>query len=75
MACYGDLDYERLTKGGFGLGVGLFALGVLGLVLLQPLVGPFPGWEEQLLVDSEALGIVVAFLSVLLFGIGLPLTE
>ena len=75
MARYGDLDYGRLTKGGFGFGVGLFALGVLGLFLAQPLVGPFPGWEEQLLIDSEALGIAVAFLSVLLFGIVLPLTE
>lgn len=75
MGRYGKLDYPKLTKYGFGLGVGLFCFGALG-ALLGPLVfGSLPGWEAALFVDSEAVGILVAFLSVLLFGIVLPLTE
>lgn len=75
MARYGDLDYGWLTKYGFGLGVALFVLGALGAVVGPALFGPLPGWEETLFTDSEIAGIVIAFLSVMLFGIVLPLTE
>jgi len=75
MARYGDLDYGRFTKGGFGLGIALFALGIAGSMVVPSVFGTVPGWESGLFVDSEAVGIVVAFLSVLLFGIALPLTE
>jgi hypothetical protein len=75
MARYGDLDYVRLTKAGFGLGVSLFAIGVLGAVAGPMLFGPLPGWEKTLLAESEVAGIVIAFSSVALFGIVLPLTE
>lgn len=75
MARYGDLDYGWLTKHGFGLGVCLFALGVAGSVAGPALFGPLPGWEQTLLADSEIAGILIAFLSVMLFGIVLPLTE
>ena len=75
MARYGDLDYGWLTKHGFGFGVALFVLGALGSIAGPALFGPLPGWETTLLTDSEIIGIVVAFLSVMLFGIVLPLTE
>jgi hypothetical protein len=75
MARYGDLDYGWLTKHGFGLGVALFALGVVGAVAGPALFGPLPGWEQTLFADSEIAGILIAFLSVMLFGIVLPLTE
>ena len=75
MGRYGELDYGRLTKYGFGLGVFLFVLGVAGAFLGPAVFGPLPGWEEALFVESEATGIIVAFLSVVLFGIVLPLTE
>ena len=75
MARYGNLDYPKLTKRGFGLGLGLFCFGVCG-ALFGPLVfGPLPAWEETLFVESEAAGIAIAFLSIILFGIVLPLTE
>ena len=75
MARYGDLDYGWLTKYGFGLGVTLFVLGALGAIAGPALFGPLPGWEETLFTDSEIAGIVIAFLSVMFFGIVLPLTE
>jgi hypothetical protein len=75
MARYGDLDYGRLTKRGFGLGVALFALGVAGAAAGPALFGPLPSWEQTLFADSEIAGIIIAFLSVVLFGVVLPLTE
>jgi hypothetical protein len=75
MARYGDLDYGWLTKYGFGLGVALFVLGALGSIAGTALFGSLPGWEAILFTDSEVVGIVVAFLSVMIFGIALPLTE
>lgn len=75
MARYGDLNYGWLTKHGFGLGVVLFVVGVCGAVFGPAVFGPLPGWEKTLFVESEAVGILIAFLSVLVFGIILPLTE
>ncbi|UOO94929.1 hypothetical protein MUK72_13270 [Halococcus dombrowskii] len=75
MARYGDLNYGWLTKHGFGLGVALFVLGALGSIAGPALFGPLPGWEATLFTDSEVAGIVIAFFSVMFFGIVLPLTE
>ena len=75
MARYGDLDYARLTKAGFALGVCLFALGAVGSALGPAMVGPLPNWERTLLVEGEVAGILIAFVSVFGFGIVLPLTE
>lgn len=75
MGRYGDLDYAWLTKSGFKLGVFLFVVGVAGTFLGPAVAGPLPGWEETLFVESEAVGILIAFFSVLVFGIVLPLTE
>ena len=75
MARYGDLDYAWLTKRGFGLGVFLFFVGVVGSVFGPALFGPLPDWEMALFAESEAAGILIAFFSVLVFGIVLPLTE
>ncbi|WP_049900334.1 DUF7860 family protein [Halococcus agarilyticus] len=75
MGRYGDLNYARLTKTGFALGVGLFALGVAGSAIGPAIAGPLPGWERTLLVEGEVAGILVAFVSVFGFGIVLPLTE
>ena len=72
---YGDLDYPKLTKGGFGLGVVLLAVGALGELALPAVVGPLPGWEEMLFFDLEVIGVALALLSPFVFGIALPLTE
>ncbi|MCL9812304.1 hypothetical protein [Natranaeroarchaeum aerophilus] len=73
---YGDLDYPTLTKYGFFLGLGMFLVGVVGELLLAGIVlSDVPGWVHTLFFDMEALGVVVAFLSVVVFGIVLPLTE
>jgi hypothetical protein len=75
MTRYGGLNYGWLTKHGFGFGIALFGFGVLGTVFVPAVFGPLPGWEETLFIESEAAGILVAFLSVVVFGIILPLTE
>ena len=75
MARYGDLDYPRLTKVGFLLGLGLFVLGAGGEVVGHALYGSLPAWENTLFVTSEGVGLVVGFFSPIVFGILLPLTE
>ncbi|AEH36789.1 DUF7860 family protein [Halopiger xanaduensis] len=72
---YGDLDYPFLTKAGFLFGVGLLALGAAAELIGHAVVGELPGWEDRLFTYSEALGILIAFFSVWIFGIYLPLTE
>ncbi|WP_101295212.1 DUF7860 family protein [Halegenticoccus soli] len=72
---YGNLDYPRLTKTGFGLGVALFVVGVLGQVVGHAVLQPIPAWEETLFFDLEVLGILIGLLSPLVFGLALPLTE
>lgn len=70
-----QMDHATLAKRGFLLGVGLFALGVLGELLAPVLVGPLPGWGDMLLTDMEGLGILLGLFSPLVFGIILPLIE
>lgn len=72
---YGDLDYSRLTKLGFGLGVGLFVVGALGELGLHAAGLTVPAWEQTLLFDAEVVGVALALLSPVVFGIVLPLTE
>jgi hypothetical protein len=74
MGRYGSLDYPRLAKRSFLAGLCLFVVGLLGQTALPGLFGA-PPWSETLLLDLEALGLVVAFLSPFVFGVFLPLTE
>lgn len=75
MGRYGDLNYARLTKTGFLLGITLFIVGAGGELILHTLLSDVPAWEATLLFDLEAIGIVIAFFSPFIFGIFLPLTE
>ncbi|WP_435159644.1 hypothetical protein [Haladaptatus sp. DFWS20] len=75
MGRYGKLDYPKLTKTGFLLGVALVAIGALGEIVGSALFGPLPGWENMLFTDLEILGILLGLLSPFVFGIFLPLTE
>jgi hypothetical protein len=69
------MDYASVTKRGFLLGLALFAIGVGGELLGRALLGGLPGWGSMLLVDMEALGILLCLLVPFVFGILLPLTE
>ena len=75
MGRYGKLDYTKLTKMGFLLGVALVAVGALGELIGTSLYGSLPGWENMLFTDLEILGILLGLLSPFVFGIFLPLTE
>lgn len=71
---YGDLKYGRLTKTGVLFGAVLFAVGALSEYGLQTL-GGVPSTLESVFLGMEFLGPSLALLSVILFGIVLPLTE
>lgn len=72
---YGDIDSVSLTKRGFALGLTLFLVGAIGELLGHGVLGGIPAWENTLLFEMEVLGILVAFLSVAVFGVVVPLTE
>ncbi|MFB6183062.1 MAG: hypothetical protein ABEI96_00770 [Haloarculaceae archaeon] len=75
MSRTASYDHATLTKGSFLFGVGLFALGGLGGFVAQTYFGPQATGLSTLLVDAEAVGIAIALLAPLLFGIVLPLVE
>lgn len=75
MGRYGDLDYPKLARRGFLLGVALLAVGVLGEFVGPLIIGSLPGQLHTLFIDLEALGILVGLFAPLTFGIALPLTE
>ncbi|MFB6107571.1 MAG: hypothetical protein ABEJ82_01865 [Haloplanus sp.] len=72
---YGNLDYSTFTKGGFLVGVVLFAVGAVGALGAHAIGLQLPAWEASLLWDAEVVGILLALLTPLVFGILLPLTE
>jgi hydrogenase/urease accessory protein HupE len=69
------MDHAKRAKQGFLLGVGLFAVGALGEIVGHALYAELPGWEQTLLFNAEAVGILLALLAPLVFGVVLPLTE
>lgn len=75
MSQYHGVDHATFAKRGFLLGVALFAVGVGGEVGGRALLGTLPALVNTLLVDMEAIGILLALFSPLVFGIVLPLVE
>jgi len=71
---YGDLEYGRLTKTGVVAGAALFVAGALAEYGLQA-TGNVTPTLESVFLSMEFLGPAVALLSVILFGVALPLTE
>ncbi|MFT4910802.1 MAG: hypothetical protein ACI9TI_001979 [Natronomonas sp.] len=70
-----EIDYPKITKRSFALGLALFCIGGLGQGLVRTLGVQLPAWELTLLFDLEVLGIGIFLLSPIVFGILLPLTE
>ena len=75
MGQYRGMDHAALAKRGFLLVVTLFVVGVVGEVGGHALLGTLPDLVNTLLVDMEAVGILLALFSPLVFGIVLPLVE
>lgn len=75
MGRYGNIDYPTVTKRAFLLGATLFLVGGLGELVGHALFGSLPGWEETLLLNAEILGVLIAVVAPIVFGIVLPLTE
>lgn len=70
-----SVDHATYAKRGFLFGAGLFAVGALGETVGHAVLGTLPAWNDALLTNMEAFGIVIALLAPLVFGIVLPLTE
>jgi hypothetical protein len=75
MAQTRSLDYPKLTKQSFLLGITLLVVGAVGEFVGHTYFAPMPAWEATLFLDMEALGVVIALLSPFVFGIALPLIE
>lgn len=75
MGRYGNIDYPTVTKRAFLLGVGLFLVGAVGEIVGHAVFGPLPGWEQTLLLNAEIVGVLIAVVAPIVFGIVLPLTE
>ena len=75
MGRYGNIDYPTVNKRAFLLGVGLFLVGLVGELVGHAYFAPLPAWEQTVLVSAEGLGVLIALLAPIIFGIVLPLTE
>lgn len=71
---YGDADYGRMTKGGALVGGGLFAAGALAEYGLHA-TGGATETLNTVFLTMEFLGPVIALISVVVFGVVMPLTE
>lgn len=75
MGRYGSLEYERLTKYDFLLGVGLLVIGGGGELIGHALFGQLPSLESTLFFDLEVAGTAMMLIVPFVLGIALPLTE
>lgn len=51
----------------------MFALGVVGQLVVPRIQGTLPEWELSLFVWVSVAGVLIALLSVFLFGVAIPL--
>lgn len=75
MARYGDLDYSRLTKLGFLLGLAFLLTGATGEWAIHAADAPLPAWGDTLFFDLEVVGVLLVLFVPVVFGVVLPLTE
>ncbi|WP_436934851.1 DUF7860 family protein [Halovenus marina] len=75
MNHHGTVDYAKMTKSGFALGLALFVIGAVGGILGHTILSPIPDWENTLFLYSEGIGILVGFFSIWIFGVFLPLVK
>jgi len=75
MSRYGSVDYARWAKASFISGVGLLLVGAAAESILVETQRAVPTWSHTLFVDAEILGVLIALILPIVFGIVLPLTE
>lgn len=69
-----NLDYADIAKKGFLLGVGLFAIGTVGVVAGHAFL-TLPAIVEQLFLGMEVTGVLIGLVVPIVFGAVLPLVE
>lgn len=72
---YGSIDYARIAKTGFLLGVALLLIGFLGEYIAHTALTTVPEWELRLFFWLEVIGVAIGFFVPLIYGLILPLTE
>lgn len=75
MGQHQRLAYSQYARGGFALGVIVFAVGILGHALGPSVFGSLPEWEVTLFTLMEFGGIGLALCSPIVFAVVLPLIE
>lgn len=75
MGRYGTMNYVRLAKLGFAIGLTLFCTGAIGELILHSMWAEPPANVDQMLFWMEALGLIIGLFSPIIFGIFMPLTE
>lgn len=75
MRQHGHLDYERWAKWGFIIGLTFFIIGASGEWAVHSWMSQAPAWEDTLFFDLEVVGLIMFFLSPIIFGIFAPLLE
>lgn len=70
-----NLDYARITKQGFLLGVALFALGTVGEIGGHAVLASMPAGADQLFFGMEVTGVLLGLFVPMVFGVALPLVE
>lgn len=72
---YGTIDYPAYAKGGFLLGLAMFAIAVLSELVIHLGDVQVAAWTATLLLDAGLAGIAVMLLAPIIFGVVMPLTE
>lgn len=69
------MDHARIAKTGFGGGLAMFVIGVVGEVAGYAVPASTPPTAEHGLVAMEVLGVLVDFFVPVVSGADLPPTE
>ena len=72
---YGNLDYSAYAKGGFLIGLAMFAVAAIGEVVIHVGNVQIATWIGTVLLDTGLAGILVMLLAPIIFGVIMPLTE
>lgn len=72
---YGNIDYSTYTKGGFLVGLALFAIAALSEIVIHLGNLQIQSGLSTLLLDAGLTGILVMVAAPIVFGVIMPLTE
>lgn len=72
---YGNIDYSTYAKGGFFIGLAMFAIAAIGEIVIHLANVQVAAWITTVLLDAGLAGILVMLVAPIVFGVVMPLTE